>query len=92
MQPVLYICTFICSIMSLSKTCEFESGTGELSAYEYNLVLHVLRKKNILALAGLFSYWQEDARLFADLLRFFVVTCRPSIFPIFEDFYCCWIF
>ena len=55
-QPVLYICTCICSIMSLSKMCEFESGTGEWSAYEYNLVLHVLRKKNILASAGLFFH------------------------------------
>jgi hypothetical protein len=43
-------------------------------------------EKNILARAGLFSYWLENAQLFADLLRFFVVTCRPSIFPIFEDF------
>ncbi len=34
------------SIMSLCKMFEFESGTGEWSAYEYNLVLHVLRKKH----------------------------------------------
>jgi hypothetical protein len=38
--------------------CEFESGTGELCAY--NLVLHVIKttsaKKNILVLAGLFFH------------------------------------
>ncbi len=75
MQPVLYICTSICSLMSLSKMCEFESGTGVWSAYEYKIVLHVLRKIKILARAGLFFH--TGWNMLGFLLNCYVVLFFP---------------